>query len=129
MGQAALMGPASLPVGGSCSHCACGRWGGLIAGLVWMAAVLVFAMRRGGGLWKWVGGMGAGLAVAGAWGFSAQAAASSFDVVPLQGVTFSGPSAERMMRVLAVPASEVGFHFGLLPGVFVGSFVGAGSGR
>ena len=105
-----------------------GPWGGLVAGLVWMAAALVFAVRSGWGLWKWVGGMGAGLAVAGAWGFSAEVAAASFDVVPLQGVTFSGPSAEWLMRVLAAPAPEPGFNFGLLPGVFVGSFVGAWSG-
>lgn len=105
-----------------------GPWGGLLAGLVWMAAALVFAMRSGWGFWKWVGGMGAGLAVAGAWGFSAQVAAVSFDVVPLQGVTFSGPSAEWLMPVLAAPAPEVGFNFGLLPGVFIGSFFGAWSG-
>ena len=105
-----------------------GPWGGLVAGLVWMVAALVFAVRSGGGLWKWVGGMGAGLAVAAAWGFSAQVAAASFEVVPLQGVTFSGPSAEWLMRVLATPAPGLGFNFGLLPGVFIGSLLGGWAG-
>jgi len=105
-----------------------GPWGGLLAGLVWMGAALVFAARSGWGLWKWVGGMGAGLAVAAAWGFSAAVATASFDVVALQGVTFSGPSAEWLMRVLASPAPGLGFNFGLLPGVFIGSFIGAWSG-
>lgn len=105
-----------------------GPWGGLVAGMVWMLAALLFAVRSGWGLWKWVGGMGAGLAVAAAWGFSAEVAAVSFEVVPLQGVTFSGPSAEWLMRVLAAPAPDPGFNFGLLPGVFIGSFVGGWSG-
>lgn len=32
------------------------------------------------------------------------------------------------MRVLAAPAPDPGFNFGLLPGVFIGSFVGGWSG-
>jgi uncharacterized membrane protein YedE/YeeE len=33
------------------------------------------------------------------------------------------------MRVLASPAPEVGFNFGLVPGVFLGSFLGAWVGK
>ncbi|MDF2464238.1 MAG: putative inner rane protein [Ramlibacter sp.] len=51
--------------------------------------------------------------------------ATSFQVVPVQGLTFSGPSAEWLMRVLAQPGGPVGFDFGLMPGVFAGSFLGA----
>ena len=67
-------------------------------------------------------------ACARAWGFSAEVAAVPFEVVPLQGVRVSGPSAEWLMRVLAAPAPDPGFNFGLLPGVFIGSFVGGWSG-
>lgn len=102
-----------------------GPWGGLIAGLVWMAAALYFATRHKRSWSVWVGSVGAGLMVAAAWFFTYSVAHSSFQVVQTQGLTFSGPSAEWLMRVLASPAPAVGFDFGMLPGVFVGSFIGA----
>jgi uncharacterized protein len=101
-----------------------GRWGGLAVGLVWMVAAWVFALRSGAGMWQWVGGMGSGLAVAAAWAFSTAVAAHSFEPVALQGITFSGPSAEWLMRVLADPTPLAGFSSGLLPGVFIGSLAG-----
>lgn len=102
---------------------------GLAAGMAWLLAALYFAVRSGWGLWKWVGGMGTGLAVAVAWWFSSLVAANSFEPVQIQGLTFSGPSAEWLMRVLNSPSPRIGFDFGLLPGVFAGAFVGAWSGK
>lgn len=102
-----------------------GPWGGLAAGLLWLVAALYVAMRSGWGMWKWIGGIGAGLMVATGWWFSYTVSSNSFAVVPIQGLTFSGPSAEWLMRVLATPAPPIGFDFGLLPGVFSGSFLGA----
>jgi uncharacterized membrane protein YedE/YeeE len=102
-----------------------GTGGGLAVGLVWLAAALYFAVRSGWGAWKWVGGMGTGLAVAAGWWYTHLVASQSFDTVQVQGLTFSGPSAEWLMRVLASPTPPVGFDFGLLPGVFAGSFLGA----
>lgn len=102
-----------------------GRWGGLAAALVWFGAALYFARRSSGGLWKWVGGIGAGLMVAAAWGVTQWIARSSFGVVPVQGLTFSGPSAEWLMRVLSAPAPAFGFDAAMLPAVFAGSFLGA----
>jgi uncharacterized protein len=106
-----------------------GPWGGLVFGVIWFVAALVFSVRSGWGFWKWVGGIGAGLMVAAAWGFSQWVASTSFQPVQIQGLTFSGPSAEWLMRVLASPAPGIGFDFGLLPGVFAGSFLGAWIGR
>lgn len=106
-----------------------GPWGGLIFGLIWLLAALYFSVRSGWGFWKWVGGIGTGLAVAAGWGFNYWVSKNSFEVVPVQGLTFSGPSAEWLMRVLAAPAPEVGFNFGLVPGVFLGSFLGAWVGK
>ena len=77
-----------------------GHWGGLLFGLGWMIFALVVSLRSGGGAWKWVGGIGAGLAVVAAWWFSDVVAHTSFAVVQVQGLTFSGPSAEWLMRVL-----------------------------
>jgi uncharacterized protein len=102
-----------------------GPWGGLAFGGVWLAAALWYSVRSGWGFWKWVGGMGAGLMVAAGWWFTASLSAASFEVIPVQSLTFSGPSAEWLMRVLALPSTPVGFDFGLLPGVFAGSLLGA----
>lgn len=106
-----------------------GHVGGLAFGLAWAAAALFYGLRSVGGTWKWVGGVGVGLCVAAAWWFSYAVASNSFEVVRLQGLTFSGPSAEWLMRVLHSPAPPVGFDFGLMPGVFLGSLIGALVGR
>lgn len=106
-----------------------GHWGGLFFGLVWFVAALVFSYRSGRNFWKWVGGMGTGLMVAAGWWYSYTISHHSFEVVQVQGLTFSGPSAEWLMRVLSSPAPAIGFDFGLLPGVFAGSFIGAWIGR
>jgi hypothetical protein len=68
------------------------------------------------------------VAVALAWTFTARAAAASFQIVPVQGLTFSGPSAEWLMRVVASPSPAFGFDSGFLPAVFAGSFLGAATG-
>jgi uncharacterized membrane protein YedE/YeeE len=106
-----------------------GHWGGLLFGLLWLAAAIFSALHDGGGFWKWVGGIGTGLMVAGAWWFTYLVSTNTFEVVQVQGLTFSGPSAEWLMRILSSPAPAVGFNFGLLPGVFAGSFLGAWIGR
>lgn len=102
-----------------------GHWGGLAFGLLWFTAALYFSIRSGWGLWKWVGGIGTGLMVAAGWWFTYLISSNSFNVVQVQGLTFSGPSAEWLMRVLSSPAPHIGFDAGLLPGVFAGSFIGA----
>jgi uncharacterized membrane protein YedE/YeeE len=106
-----------------------GHSGGLAVGLVWLAAALYFASRAGRGVWKWVGGLGTGLMVAAGWWFTYAVSTNTFELVQVQGLTFSGPSAEWLMRVLATPSPVVGFDFGLLPGVFLGSLLGALVGR
>jgi uncharacterized membrane protein YedE/YeeE len=106
-----------------------GHWGGLVFGLIWLLAALYFSVRSGWGFWKWVGGIGAGLTIAAGWGYTYWVSSASFSVVQVQGLTFSGPSAEWLMRVLSSPAPAIGFDFGLLPGVFLGSFLGAWLGK
>lgn len=106
-----------------------GPWGGLAFGALWLAAALWYALRSRRSLWKWLGGLGAGLAVAAGWAFTARVSSLSFEVVAVQGLTFSGPSAEWLMRVLAAPAPRIGFDTGLLPGVFLGAFAGGLAGR
>jgi uncharacterized protein len=103
-----------------------GHLGGLAMGLIWAVAALYFVRRSPTrSVWMWVGGIGTGLMVAAAWGFSQWVAKNSFEPIQIQGLTFSGPSAEWLMRVLSQPSPKIGFEFGMLPGVFLGSMVGA----
>lgn len=102
-----------------------GHEAGLAIGVVWAAAAVYFARHRLQGFWTWAGGIGVGLCVAMAWWYSYQVSQHTFDVVAVQGITFSGPSAEWLMRVLAPSPPPIGFDFGLLPGVFLGSFIAA----
>ncbi len=106
-----------------------GALDGLVLGLLWLVVAVIFSLRSGNRPWMWVGGIGTGLAVALAWWFSHAVARASFDPVAIQGLTFSGPSAEWLMRVLATPSRPFGFDAGMLPGVFAGSALGAWIGR
>ncbi|MCB2016652.1 MAG: YeeE/YedE family protein [Hydrogenophaga sp.] len=98
---------------------------GLAFAAVWLVTALFFAYYSGWGVWKWLGGIGTGLAVAIAWLFTYQVLSHSFEPVQIQGVTFSGPSADWLMRVLSNPDEPWDFGLGLLPGVFLGSLIGA----
>jgi uncharacterized membrane protein YedE/YeeE len=98
-----------------------GHWGGLVFGIVWLLAGVFFAIRNQWSTIKWVTAIVTGLTVAGAWWFTYQVSKASFEVVNIQGLTFSGPSAEWLMRVLQEPGPKIGFDFGLMPGVFAGS--------
>lgn len=102
---------------------------GLIIGCVWLLAALYFTTRTTQRAWMWIGGIGTGLSVAMAWWFSYSVSKASFEVVHIHGITFSGPSAEWLMRVLAPNPPAIGFDFGLLPGVFLGSFFAAWLGK
>lgn len=107
-----------------------GHGAGLALGLLCLLAALYFSLqspRRG--LWMWIGGIGTGLMVGAAWGFSQWVSRESFDPVQIQGLTFSGPSAEWLMRLVQWPPPPMGFDFGLLPGVFIGSLLGALMGK
>jgi hypothetical protein len=102
-----------------------GPWDGLVFAAVWLVTALFFAYHSGWGFWKWAGGMGTGLMVALAWAGTYQVMANSFEPVQIQGLTFSGPSVEWLMRVLSEPGEPWTFGLGLMPGVFLGSLVGA----
>lgn len=102
---------------------------GLAFGAVWWVTAVFFAYYSGWDAWKWAGGIGVGLMVALAWAGTYQVMVNSFEPVQIQGLTFSGPSAEWLMRVLAQPAGPWTFGLGLMPGVFLGSSLGAWVGR
>jgi hypothetical protein len=102
-----------------------GPWDGLVFAAVWLITALFFAYHSGWAFWKWAGGIGTGLMVALAWWLTYAVSANSFEPLQIQGLTFSGPSAEWLMRVLAEPGEPWTFGLGLMPGVFLGSLAGA----
>jgi uncharacterized protein len=106
-----------------------GPWDGLVFALVWLITGLFFAHYSGWSFWKWIGALGTGLMVALAWWATYSVMANSFEPVQIQGLTFSGPSAEWLMRVLDEPQGPWTFGLGLMPGVFAGSLLGALLGR
>lgn len=62
-----------------------------------------------------------GAAVALGWILTYMIAQTSFDVVPLTSVTFTGPSTDTLMGLVNSTALPLGFGIGLVPGVFLGA--------
>ncbi|MHB8785257.1 MAG: YeeE/YedE family protein [Thauera sp.] len=102
-----------------------GRTGGLVFGLAWLAAGIWFAHRHRVKAWGWIGGIGAGLMVAAAWWFTYRLAGLLFVTMPVQSLSFTGPSADVLMLVLSPPGQALNFDLGMVPGVFLGSFIAA----
>ena len=102
-------------------------WGGMVLASVALATGIYFFWRQHTGRpWLAMGAVGSGLCIAAGWGFTQAVASQSFEPVAITSLSFSGPSAEWLMRVLST-ASVPGFGFdaGLLPATFIGSLLGA----
>lgn len=103
---------------------------GLAVGAVFLViALLVFQRARVKhqlSIWSGLGAAVVGLCIAAAWVFTQAVANTSFEPIAIQGMTFAGPSAEWLMRVLSSASAPVfGFDAGLLPAAFVGSLLAA----
>ncbi len=94
-------------------------------GMLWLLAGLAIALRSQLANRIMLAAVGAGIAVALGWFFTYQLGQASFAPVPLKSLTFSGPSADLLMLVLASPEPRLGFDIGVIPGVFLGSFISA----
>lgn len=96
---------------------------GLAAGLVTLALAAALAMHHKLPMQLIATGLTVGLAVTAGWWFTATLASQSFDIVAVQSVSFTGPSADTLMAVVNQPNVSLGFGLGLVPGVFAGSFI------
>ena len=101
-------------------------WMGLAIGLLFLGTA-IWRFRVSGGTKPLVwGNVFVGVAIALGWFFTQWIASASFEPIPLQSLSFSSPSAEWLTRVLYTnTAPRFGFDAGLLPSVFVGSFMAA----
>jgi uncharacterized membrane protein YedE/YeeE len=102
-----------------------GHGGALLFALLWLLAAIVWARRQQVPPWGWAGAIGVGLSIAGAWWFTYAVSTLAFDPHPIQSLSFTGPSTEVLNRVLFVSDRPVSFDLGLVPGVFLGSFLAA----
>lgn len=97
---------------------------GLGIGATAAVAAMVFAWRNRVGWNILVMASGVGFAIPLAWFFTYHLAQQSFDPVLIEGVTFTGPSADTLMFFLQ-PFGRPNFDIGLVPGVFIGAFTAA----
>lgn len=102
-----------------------GHGGALLFALPWLMAAIVWARRQRVPPWGWAGAIGVGLTIAAAWWFTYAVSRIAFDPHPVQSLSFTGPSSELLRRVLFVTDKPVTFDLGLVPGVFLGSFLAA----
>ncbi len=102
-----------------------GHAGAFVFAMVWLAAAVVWARRQRVAPWGWAGAIGVGLCIAAAWWFTYEVSRLAFDPHPIQALSFTGPSAEVLNRVLFVTDRPFTFDAGLVPGVFLGSFAAA----
>jgi len=94
---------------------------GMAAGLAILALAVVVAWRQRIGPATALFAAGVGAAVALGWWFTARLAAVAFDPVAVTSVTFTGPSADTLMALMATSDVIPSFGLGMVPGVFAGS--------
>jgi uncharacterized membrane protein YedE/YeeE len=102
-----------------------GHGGALLFGIVWLVAAVFWARRQKVPAWGYGGAIGVGLTIAAAWWFTQAVSSQAFEPHPIQALSFTGPSAEVLTRVLFVSDKPANFDMGLMPGVVLGSFLAA----
>ncbi len=90
-----------------------------------LAASFVFARRRAVPLAQALTAAGVGAAVMLGWVATYLVAQTSFEVVPLSSVTFTGPATDTLMALVTEPSLPFSFGIGLVPGVALGAGAGA----
>ncbi|OOY15327.1 YeeE/YedE family protein [Thioclava sp. DLFJ4-1] len=98
------------------------NWTGLAIGIVFAIAGMYLAKRNEIGVKTWIFASGVGFAVAVGWVLTFTLSQVAFDPVPVNSVTFSGPSANTLMFFLD-RNSVLEFDVGLVPGVVLGAFL------
>ncbi len=104
-----------------------GASGGLVLSLLALGTGFFFFFKAHQRRWGLaLGAILVGLSIALGWGLTQAIAAQSFEAVQIQSLSFSGASAEMLMRALSSATSpSLGFDAGLLPATFAGSLLGA----
>jgi uncharacterized membrane protein YedE/YeeE len=93
------------------------------AAAVGLVVAVAMALRAGLAVTRWIAAMGVGLAVGLGWVLTYAVSQTSFEVVPVGSVTFTGPSTDTLMGLVNAPDMPASFGVGLVPGVFLGAAV------
>jgi uncharacterized membrane protein YedE/YeeE len=88
-----------------------------------LALAFVFGKRQRVPLTELAAAALVGVAVFAGWLATYTIAQSSFEVVGVQSVTFTGPSTDTLMALVGAPDVTPSFGLGLVPGVFIGALV------
>lgn len=102
-----------------------GSYTGIYLGVACFAVAIYFGIRNRLGFWAWLGALGVGSMVVGGWWFTYHLSYQTFDPTQVESMTFTGPSADTLMYFLLPSGAELDFDVGLVPGVFLGSFMAA----
>jgi uncharacterized membrane protein YedE/YeeE len=70
-------------------------------------------------------GVGVGLAVTLGWVLTYAISQTSFEIVPVSTVTFTGPATDTLMALVTERSVPLSFGVGLVPGVFIGAGLAA----
>lgn len=98
---------------------------GLILALIFTVIALVYVWFHRVNRWAWISAILTGAAVSLGWYLTSWHASWSFEVIPIQSVSFTGPSADTLMALINSPEMPKNFASGLVPGVFFGSMLAA----
>ncbi|WP_306030343.1 YeeE/YedE family protein [Stappia sp. MMSF_3263] len=98
---------------------------GLAIGAAFIVGAVFFAIRARLSPRGWLGAAGVGATVTAGWWFTYQLAGQAFIPMSVKSLTFTGPSADTLMLVLAPPGRAFDFDIGLVPGVFAGAALAA----
>ena len=93
--------------------------------LIAIVAAVLFAAYRNLGWWAGGAALLVGAMVPLAWWFTSEMGQIAFEPVKMEAITFTGPSADTLMYFLSPPGAVLDFSVGLVPGVFIGSFLAA----
>lgn len=95
----------------------------VLIALAALAGAIVLATLRHVGVTRAGGAVVVGLAVGLGWFLTFAIAQTSFEVVPISSVTFTGPATDTLMGLVNAPEIPASFGVGLVPGVFLGAAV------
>lgn len=90
-----------------------------------LVGALLFGRKHGLSTSQLFAAFCVGIAIFMGWFLTAWIAASSFDVIAVQSVTFTGPSTDTLMALVGERSAPLTFGLGLVTGVFLGALAAA----
>lgn len=98
---------------------------GIVFGFILIFFALFLSVKAKLRFWQYFTGIGVGVAVILGWVLTGLHASVSFDIIPVQSISFIAPSVEVFRASLALIPLKPGFEIGMIGGVFAGSLLAA----